>query len=178
MLVLNTRWNTYHHLPCPQKKKIISNTVPIVHLANANLPAPPRTRHTAPLLLLLVVADRVRDLKNHPFLKSEFIKCWCLSRWPLCPGYVRCYLSLCLKSRSLSRFSSARWTRPFSSYRAGCAMWRKHFNLILSSVSFGHEERNLKWGKMSQDIFLRDSGAFDLTCFESKGWCWTGQESQ
>ena len=54
-------------------------------------------------------------------------------------------------------------------------MWRKHFKSIFSSVSFGHEERNLKWGKMSQDIFLRDSGAFDLTCFESKGWCWTGQ---
>ena len=46
---------------------------------------------------------------------------------------------------------------------------KKTFQVNLSSVSFGHEEKNLKWGKMSQDIFLRDSGAFDLTCFESKG---------
>ena len=52
----------------PSKKENDSNTVPIVHLANANLPAPPSTRHTAPLLLLLVVADRVRDLENCPLI--------------------------------------------------------------------------------------------------------------
>ena len=104
MLVLNTRWNTYLHLPCLQKNT--NNTVPIVHLANANLPAPPSTWHTAPLLLLLVVADRVRDLENRPLIQNDFF--WNLNSenvdvWvaDLCVQAASVVICSCVRSRDL-----------------------------------------------------------------------------